>query len=35
VHVAQDMSGDISMKEIFRYTKPSQEEKDQLAENMF
>ncbi|WP_378411397.1 tyrosine-type recombinase/integrase [Rhodocytophaga aerolata] len=35
VHTAQDMSGNVSINEIFRYTKPSQEEKDQLAENMF
>jgi len=34
VHVAQDMSGNTSMKEVFRYTKPSQAEKDQLAENV-
>jgi integrase/recombinase XerD len=35
VHVAQDMSGNTSMREIFRYTKPSQSEKDELAENVF
>ncbi len=35
IHIAQDMSGNISMKEVFRYTKPSQEEKDQLAEGVF
>jgi integrase/recombinase XerD len=35
VHVAQDMSGNTSMREIFRYTKPSQEQKDELAGNVF
>ncbi|WP_218127068.1 tyrosine-type recombinase/integrase [Catalinimonas alkaloidigena] len=35
VHVAQEISGNISMREIFRYTKPSQEEKDRLAVILF
>lgn len=35
VHVAQEMSGNVSMKEIFRYTKPSQEEMEETAEGLF
>ena len=35
VHVAQQMSGNISMREVFRYTKPSQEEVEALAEKAF
>jgi integrase/recombinase XerD len=35
VHVAQDMSGNVSIQEIFRYTKPSQEEKDKTAQELF
>jgi len=35
VHVAQKMSGNISMSEIFRYTKPSQEEIDNSVEELF
>jgi integrase/recombinase XerD len=34
VHVAQEMSGNVNMREIFRYTKPSQEEMDQIAESI-
>ncbi len=35
VHFAQQMSGNISMREIFRYTKPSQAEIDQTVEELF
>ena len=35
VHVAQEMSGNISMKEVFHFTKPSQAKIDQLTENVF
>lgn len=34
-HVAQQMSGNISVQEIFRYTKPSQEQMDETAEKVF
>ena len=34
VHVAQEMSGNVNMREIFRYTKPSQEEMDQIADDI-
>lgn len=35
VHVAQKMSGNISMQEIFRYAQPSQAEMDDTAEKVF
>lgn len=35
VHTAQEMSGNVSIKEVFRYTKPSQAEMDETAENVF
>lgn len=35
VHVAQQMSGNISVAEIFRYTKPSQQQMDETAEKVF
>jgi integrase/recombinase XerD len=35
VHVAQQMSGNISMREVFRYTKPSAEEVEKVAESAF
>ena len=35
IHVAQQMSGNISIQEIFRYTKPNQDEIDETAENLF
>ena len=35
VHVAQEMSGNVSMREIFRYTKPSPEEMEETAEELF
>ena len=34
VHVAQEFSGNTSMKVIFNYTKPNQEEKDRIAEDV-
>lgn len=34
VHIAQKMSGNVSISEIFRYTKPSQDEIDQIAEEL-
>lgn len=35
VHFAQQMSGNVSMREIFRYAKPNQQEIDQAAEELF
>jgi integrase/recombinase XerD len=35
VHAAQEASGNVSMREIFRYTKPSQTELDTAAENLY
>jgi integrase/recombinase XerD len=35
VHVAQEMSGNISISEIFRYTKPSEDEIEAVAERAF
>jgi integrase/recombinase XerD len=35
VHVAQQMSGNISIREVFRYTKPSQDEVDETSERVF
>ena len=35
VHVAQRMSGNVSIREVFRYTQPSQDEMDGLAESVF
>jgi len=35
VHTAQEMSGNVSIKEVFRYTKPSQAEMDETAEGVF
>lgn len=35
VHVAQRMSGNISIREIFRYTQPHQDEIDQSVEDLF
>lgn len=35
VHVAQQMSGNVSIKEVFRYTKPSQDEMDEISEGIF
>lgn len=35
VHVAQQMSGNISIREVFRYTKPSDAEMERTAEELF
>jgi len=35
VHTAQEMSGNVSIKEVFRYTKPSQDEMDETAEGVY
>jgi integrase/recombinase XerD len=35
IHVAQRLSGNVSIRQIFRYTKPSQEEMDQLVGELF
>lgn len=35
IHVAQDLSGNISMKEIFRYTKPNYNEKFSIVETLY
>lgn len=35
VHVAQEMSGNVSIKEIFRYTKPSFKEMESIAEDLY
>jgi integrase/recombinase XerD len=35
VHFAQQMSGNVSIREIFRYAKPSQQEIDQAVEELF
>jgi integrase/recombinase XerD len=35
VHFAQELSGNVSIKEIFRYAKPSQEEMQSTIEDLF
>ena len=35
VHYAQEMSGNVSMKEVFRYTQPSDSEMEATAESVF
>ncbi|HHF7375606.1 TPA: tyrosine-type recombinase/integrase [Legionella bozemanae] len=35
VHYAQELSGNVSIKEIFRYSKPSQEEMQESIEELF
>jgi integrase/recombinase XerD len=35
VHFAQQMSGNVSIREIFRYAKPSQQEIDETVEGLF
>lgn len=35
VHFAQELSGNVSIKEIFRYAKPSQEEMQNIIEALF
>ena len=35
VHFAQELSGNVSIKEIFRYAKPSQDEMQSTIEELF
>jgi integrase/recombinase XerD len=35
LHVAQNLSGNVSIKEIFRYTKPNDEQKQDIVDNLF
>lgn len=35
LHVAQNLSGNVSIREIFRYTKPNDAQKHEMLENMF
>lgn len=35
VHVAQQMSGNVNIREVFRYTKPSDDEMHETAEGLF
>lgn len=35
LHVAQNLSGNVSIREIFRYTKPNDQQKHQILEDMF
>ena len=35
IHIAQEMSGNVSIKEIFRYTKPSSEEIEIITEDLY
>ena len=35
IHFAQQMSGNVSIKEVFRYVKPGQSEIDQTVEELF
>ena len=35
VHVAQKLSGNTSVREIFRYAKPSEEEVERVVEGLF
>jgi len=35
VHFAQELSGNVSIKEIFRYAKPSQDEMQKTIEELF
>lgn len=35
IHFAQQMSGNASIKEVFRYAKPEQSEFDQTVEELF
>ena len=35
IHYAQTMSGNVSMREVFRYTKPSIEEIGRAAEEVY
>ncbi len=35
LHIAQNLSGNVSIKEIFRYTKPNDQQKHEIVEEMF
>jgi integrase/recombinase XerD len=35
LHVAQNLSGNVSIKEIFRYTKPDNSERYTIVEELF
>jgi integrase/recombinase XerD len=35
VHVTQELRGNISMHEIFRYTQPSPQEKEEIVEQLY
>ncbi|KIE05190.1 Uncharacterized protein NF27_EL00020 [Candidatus Jidaibacter acanthamoeba] len=35
VHIAQKMSGNVSIREIFRYTQPSEDEVHNYSEMLF
>lgn len=35
LHVAQNLSGNVSIREIFRYTKPNDDQKHEIVEEMF
>lgn len=35
VHVAQEMKGNVSIKEVWRYTRPSDQEKSEISEGVF
>jgi integrase/recombinase XerD len=34
LHVAQNLSGNVSIKEIFRYTKPDSNQKHDMVQNL-
>ena len=35
LHIAQNLSGNVSIREIFRYTKPNDQQKQEILEDMF
>lgn len=35
LHIAQNLSGNVSIREIFRYTKPNEQQKQEILEEMF
>ena len=35
LHVAQNLSGNVSIKEIFRYTKPDSNQKHDMVQELF
>jgi integrase/recombinase XerD len=35
VHTAQELSGNVSMREVWRYTRPSDQEKEEISEEIF